>query len=610
MFSKLSATQKGMILVLVPVVFELVFVAFMYVVLNRAGESFTRMHRSRQAMAFLHKNEMSFGNFILIFTDTDWNKDAVLALSRVMESMQTDKSWRGVNPSENPELKPALEQGRKLREDFLAVYEDGLAAFQRGTKAVEEWGNRAGILTAYQLYNEQRSLARMIVEIETKATQQQPEELNRLRNLLLLSLCLGLVLSIGLSIALATLFTKDIVKRLDAIAAKAHLLAAGRELPPKIEGADEIAELDEIIMDAGRTLNQARAREAIVLDKAADVICSIDQNMRFTNVGEACRKVWQHAPDELLGLSFLTLLSEDTVDRTRDAFLRISEADKDNREGRVENIVKCKGGERKNSIWTVKWSPEKRVYFCVVHDVSELRAVEKLKQHFLSVASHDLRAPLSAVAINVSMLTEGKKGVLSEGAIKELNRVQTSANRLTDLVGELLELEKLEAGKLNLDLAPVSASDVCEAAKELLLGLAQKNTVQLKGPIGEALIMAEEKRMVQMITNLMSNAIKFSPKDSTVTISIVKDETFAEIRISDQGPGIAADDKALIFEKFRQSRTADGVAAKGTGLGLAIVRALAESHGGEVGVESEVGKGSTFFIRVPLVQETSEQELV
>ena len=188
--------------------------------------------------------------------------------------------------------------------------------------------------------------------------------------------------------------------------------------------------------------------------------------------------------------------------------------------------------------------------------------------------------------------------------------MQASANRLTELVAELLELEKLEAGKLNLDLAPVSASDVCEAAKELLLGLAQKNSVQLKGPTGEALIMAEEKRMVQMIANLMSNAIKFSPKDSTVTISIVKDEVFAEIRISDQGPGIAADERALIFEKFRQARTAEVVAAKGTGLGLAIVRALAESHGGEVGVDSEVGKGSTFFIRVPLVLEKSNQERV
>lgn len=601
MFSRLSATQKGMILVLVPVVFELVFVLVIYGILNRAGESFTRMHRCRQAMGLLHKNELSFANFILIFSETDWNKDAVLALTRAMESFQTDRSWRGVNLTENPELKPAMEQGRKLREDFLAVYEEGIAMLQRGPKAIEEWANRAGVMTAYQIYTDQRNLARLIVDIERKATQQQPEELHNLRTALLMSMCVGFLVSIGLSFALVLIFTKDIVRRLDLIASKAHLLAAGKALPERIEGTDEIAQLDEIITDAGRMLKQAREREAIVLDKAADVICSIDQNMRFANAGEACRKIWHYSPDELLGLSFLTLLSDDTVERTREAFLRISQ-NKSRHEGRVENIVKCKNGERKNSIWTVSWSPEKHVYFCVMHDVSELRAVEKLKQHFLSVASHDLRAPLSAVSINVSMLVEGKKGTLSDGAIKELNRVQASANRLTELVGELLELEKLEAGKLNLDLSAVSASDVCEAAKELLFGLAQKNSVTLKGPLGDAVILAEEKRMVQMLANLMSNAIKFSPKDSTVTISIVKVENMAEIRISDQGPGIAAEDRALIFEKFRQTRTADAISAKGTGLGLAIVRALAESHGGEVGIESELGRGSTFFVRIPLYE--------
>jgi len=598
-----------MILVLVPVVFELVFVFVIYAILNRAADSFTRMHRSRQAMALLHKNEQSFANFILIFSDTDWNKDAVTALTRAMESMQTDKSWRGVNPTENPELKPVFDQGRKLREEFLAVYEDGIAMLQRGPNAIEEWAKRAGIVSAYQIYNGQRSLARMMVDIERRATAQQPEELNKLRTALLFSMCLGFLISLSLSLALVHLFTKDIVRRLDIIAGKAHLLAAGKELPEKIDGKDEIAQLDQIITDAGRTLNQARAREAIVLDKAADVVCSIDHNLRFTNVGEACRKVWGYEPDELLGLSFLTLLSDDTTERTREAFQRISQSEKQSHEGSVENIIKCRGAEQKTSIWTVNWSPEKRVYFCVVHDVSELRAVEKLKQHFLSVASHDLRAPLSAVSINVSMLIEGKKGELSPGAIKELNRVQVSANRLTELVGELLELEKLEAGKLNLDLAPVSASDVCEAAKELLLGLAQKNAVSFKGPIGEALIFAEEKRMVQMLANLMSNAIKFSPRDSTVTISIVPDEKFADIRITDQGPGIAPEDRVLLFEKFRQTRTADSISAKGTGLGLAIVKALAESHGGEVGVESELGRGSTFFVRIPLYGEYRDEEL-
>ncbi|MCC7529673.1 MAG: HAMP domain-containing histidine kinase [Candidatus Melainabacteria bacterium] len=526
-----------------------------------------------------------------------------------MSAFNTQKAWKGVDLNENPELRPAMEKGRQLREDFLQLYEQGIAALQGGQKAIENWANRVGMLTAYQMYTNQRQLARLIIEIERKATEQQPEELQNIRSTLILSLLTGLVVSAMLSLGLVFLFTRDIVKRLTAIASKAHLLAAGRELPSRIEGADEIAELDAIISDAGRTLNQVRAREAIVLDKAADVLCSIDSNMRFNNVGEACRKVWQYEPDELLGLSFLTLLTDDTIERTRAAFLRTEEGSGVSTEGRVENVVKCRGGAQKNFIWTVKWAHEKREYFCVVHDVSELRAVEKLKQLFLSVASHDLRAPLSAVSINVSLLTEGKKGNLSEGAIKELNRVQTSANRLTELVGELLELEKLEAGKLNLDLSAVSASDICEAAKELLIGLAQKNSVTIRGPIGEALIHAEEKRMVQMIANLLSNAIKFSPKEGTVTISIVSADNLAEIRIADQGPGIAPEERLLIFDKFRQSRTADGIAAKGTGLGLAIVRALAESHGGQVGIESEVGQGSTFYVRIPLYLKPEEESL-
>lgn len=608
MFSRLSATQKGMILVLVPVIFELVFVAFIFFILNQAADSFTKMHRSREATNLLHKNELSFSRMILFFSNVEFlnSKNPAESLDKIIAMLNTRKEWKGVDLNENPELRVPMEKGRELRENFLQVYEQGIGALQGGNRAVQRWADQTGMLTAMQLYSDQRTLARMIVDIERKATQQQPEQLEHLRAMLTLALAVGLLTSACLSFWLASMFTKDIVNRLDAIAAKAHLLAVGKELPAPIEGADEIAELDAIISDAARTLNQVRAREAVVLDKAADVLCSIDANMRFTNVGDACRKVWQYEPDELLGLSSLTLLLDDTVDRTRMAFARLQDAGSKS-EGRVENIVRCKDGRLKNFIWTVNWAAERREYFCVVHDVTELRAVEKLKQHFLSVASHDLRAPLSAISINVSMLTEGKKGALSDGVIKELNRVQASANRLTELVGELLELEKLEAGKLNLDLCAVGASDVCEAAKELLFGFAQKNSVTIRGPIGEALILAEEKRMVQMIANLLSNAIKFSPKNGTVTISIVKKDRCAEIRISDEGPGIAPEDRTLIFDKFRQSRTAEAVAAKGTGLGLAIVRALAESHGGEVGIESEVGRGSTFYVSIPLFDEPDQE---
>jgi len=109
----------------------------------------------------------------------------------------------------------------------------------------------------------------------------------------------------------------------------------------------------------------------------------------------------------------------------------------------------------------------------------------------------------------------------------------------------------------------------------------------------------DELRLVQAVINLLSNAIKFSPKNGTVTLAIVRSANHVELRIVDEGPGIPQEDANLIFEEFRQSATAKQSSMKSTGLGLAIVKAIAEAHGGEVGVDSEVGKGSTFWIRIP-----------
>ncbi|HIN65131.1 MAG TPA: HAMP domain-containing histidine kinase, partial [Candidatus Obscuribacterales bacterium] len=265
-----------------------------------------------------------------------------------------------------------------------------------------------------------------------------------------------------------------------------------------------------------------------------------------------------------------------------------------------ENVIKCGDGSLKNSVWIVLWSPDKRAYFCVVHDVTELRNVEKLKQHFISVASHDLRAPLTSVTLNVSILTESMKDDLSQGILSELNRVQTSAQRLTDLVNELLELDKLEAGRLSVELKRTLASDACEAAKDLLFGLARQSGVSIVMPEDDAFVMAEEKRLVQMISNLLSNAIKFSPSGQKVEIGIRTEEPFAVISIKDYGCGMSAQECASVFEKFSQAHSAKTTAIKGTGLGLAVVKALSEAHGGRVEVVSALGEGSTFCLYIPL----------
>lgn len=606
LFSRLNATQKGMILVLVPVVVQFLFIALIYRVFTQAAEGFETIRRGKAAILRLHKNEINFARMIFILSDTSYigNPEEYLrASSRIKVVYSADKAWTDLELKQFPELAPAIELAGRLGEQYDSLYRAGMDSAKKGSAAIEKFANEIGVNAGFNLYVDQRNLARMIIDIERKALESQPEQLARERTIVIAAFSLMLLTGFCVSGALALLFARDIVERLERIADKARLLAAGKPVPLKGEGSDEIAMLDAIISDAASTLSDVRAREAVVLDNAADVICSLDSKLRFTAVGEASSKIWRYSPDQLLGLSLLSVLAEDTIDRTHGAFSRLATASPDNSaatEGRVENRIRCSDGTYKDSIWTINWSAEKRAYFCVVHDVTELRSVEKLKQHFLSVASHDLRAPLAAVNLNVSLLMDGKKGDISDGAKKELSRVQSSVERLSALVGELLELEKLEAGRLKLDLTAVAASDVCEAAKELLFGLAQKSNIKLSGPSGEALLIAEEKRMVQLLTNLLSNAIKFSPPDSTVWIEIVKLEKFAEIRIKDEGPGISVADRVLIFDKFRQSETAETISQKGTGLGLAIVRALAESHGGEVGVESELGKGSTFFVRIPL----------
>jgi signal transduction histidine kinase len=261
----------------------------------------------------------------------------------------------------------------------------------------------------------------------------------------------------------------------------------------------------------------------------------------------------------------------------------------------------------KNFSWSVNWSPDKKTYFCVAHDVTERRALEKLKQQFLAIVSQDLRIPVTATSNSISVLLKGERGELSEGVLKILERTQTSIVRLTELVNDLLELDKLEAGKLVLNRAPTSAARVCNAAKEALEAMANSSSVHVVGPVGDSTISGDELRLVQAVINLLSNAIKFSPKNSEVKILIVENERSVELQVVDEGPGIPQEDANLIFEKFRQSATAKQSKMKSTGLGLAIVKAIAEAHGGNVGVESEVGKGSTFSIRLPLIPEEAKQ---
>lgn len=599
MFSRLNASQKGLILILVPVVFQLIFIAAINIPAERFAHDLKSMRVGKRILFALQENEIDISKMIWVLM-VSGPEESMRYLVAYHDKVQNERKWEDVYQQTDPEVIQIAGEGRKIWQQMQYCWMNPTSG---SPSEMFLDGSFQSAKNSFRLYRDQRALMRKILALEHRKVAQQPEEIAGLRASMVIFLWSGFILSCLVSLALMVFFNKNIVDRLNVIAEKARLLAFGKLVKPEDKGTDEIADLEKTIAAASVKLAEARKRQAVILDNSADVICSLDGKLKFSAVGESAGLLWGFSAEQLLGKSVLALLSPDTVDSTSAALERIAQS---TGEGQVENVVKCSDGSLRNSIWTVFWSNEKRAFFCVVHDVTALRNVEKLKQHFISVASHDLRAPLTSVTLNVSILTESMANELPSGVMQELGRVLTSAQRLTGLVNELLELDKLEAGKLSVELSRVLASDACEASRDMLFGMAQQAQVTITGPVGDAFVMAEEKRLVQMISNLLSNAIKFSPAGGKIELSIEPIKPFALISVKDEGCGMTAQECASIFEKFSQAGSAKSTAIKGTGLGLAVVKALVEAHGGRIEVTSEVGKGSTFTLYVPLAAGTAE----
>jgi PAS domain S-box-containing protein len=500
----------------------------------------------------------------------------------------------GISEIDHPELMPVGEDAETLREQFITLME---SEKKRLIQPVFHPDPPSTRLLIMDMVASSTSVCNRVVAIEKQVQASQPAEIARIRSSIMPWLIAGVLASCVISLGLVWLFTADVIKRLKAISRNATLISTGKPLPPEQKGSDEIAALDRVLHQTSARMQEWRVQEFAILDNAAAIVGSLDSRLRFTAVNPAAARIWHYQPDELRGMSVLHLVSESTADATRSGFKRAAETEQ---ETEFENVIRSQGGQAKESRWKVRWSRADGKYYCVVHDVTQLRAIERLKQEFLAIVSHDLRSPLSSVAVSLSLLTEGKRGEVPEPVEKMLRIAQASAQQLTQLVNELLELEKLESRVSNLELTAVSASDACALAKESLLSLAGKAQVRLRGPVGDALLQADPRRLVQVLINLLSNAIKFSPAGGTVTISLVPHEQgWVEIRVADEGPGIPPEHQTLIFDKFQQSRAVSNVAIKGTGLGLAIVKAIVEAHQGSVGVESDGKSGSTFWVRMP-----------
>ena len=238
--------------------------------------------------------------------------------------------------------------------------------------------------------------------------------------------------------------------------------------------------------------------------------------------------------------------------------------------------------------------------------VDEVREAQRMRQTFVAMISHDLRTPLTAVGGYLELVSIGAMGEAPEKIKKGAATAEKNVGRLIRLVSDLLDLEKMEAGKMQMSPKIIYVESVVEKSVDAIEEFANSHGVKLKHSETDAEVFADPDRLIQVIVNLASNAIKFSPQGASVEINTIESNEFVEVQVVDHGRGVPAAYREIIFEKYKQVKTEDGTKKGGTGLGLPICKMIIEQLGGSIGVNSEDGVGSTFWFKLPKVAAAQE----
>ncbi len=256
-------------------------------------------------------------------------------------------------------------------------------------------------------------------------------------------------------------------------------------------------------------------------------------------------------------------------------------------------------------------------FFALTSDITDRKAIERMKDEFISVVSHELRTPLTSIHSSLKILATGKLGSLAPQGERMLKIADEQTERLVHLVNNVLDLQRIQSGKIVMNKQACQAGELMIEAIQTMKTLAQEQAIQLSFKPSNSVVWADRDYILQTLTNLVSNAIKFSPLNSTVTLSTAinsekkpdhKHQSISYITfiVRDQGQGIPQDRLETIFERFQQVDSSDSRKKGGTGLGLAICRQIVEGHGGQIWAESCLEKGSTFYFTLPELIQSEE----
>lgn len=435
------------------------------------------------------------------------------------------------------------------------------------------------------------------------------EELATLKRNLLLAFVSAFLIAVGLSIWLARSLTKPL---LDMTTAARQLAAGNHTVHIQTSSRDEVGLLadtlnrmtDELKSKIDE-LSEDRAQLLAMLTSMVEGVMVLDYRGRVLQVNPALERMFGVTRAEARGRQFSEVFGHPELNALVSTVLAA-------RTGQEDEIILAPGGRCLHIEASVAGGQQENEACAVLvfHDITELRRLEKIRKDFVANVSHELRTPLTSIKGYVEALLDGGKDD-PDTSVRFLDIILKQSDRLNLILEDLLQLSKIESGQVQFKREPLHIGSVVERTLAMIKPLADKKHHRLNSQVSAdlPLITGDQERLVQVLANLVDNAIKYTPEGGQITVAArripaARDKTGSqldgiELSVADSGIGIPEQDRPRVFERFYRVDKARSRELGGTGLGLAIVKHIVEGHGGQVWVEANRPTGSRFVVRLP-----------
>jgi PAS domain S-box-containing protein len=608
-----SLKSKILILISVPLIVQLAMLGTVAHLQNQAEDEAKRAEYSRKIA-----DEVIALTRELVTVRTDFgDEDSLKAnpnLNLAYQKMNENISKHILNIREMTKDQPDLSASMNTALYKLRQSEDLMTQIRHQYRAAKRADSVDRMALWLKLRDVSRDLSNQVLSLGDAGkavADASPEKQRQFRAQVQQVLMVGGVANILLTLVFGFILTRSIVSRLNIMNDNSYRLASNKALNQLVSGGDEIAKLDRVFHRMANQLREAVSKERVILENASDCICSFDSRLKFVSANPACEELFGLTADEMIYTNFFDYVDQVSKDEARAYLDRVKDGAN---EKALTLTINRSDGEQREVLWSAQWAQQEGtddrvkgdrskdgVLISIFHDVTDERAAERLKQEVVAMVTHDLRTPLTTVQNYLQFLGDGIYGDVSEKATKYLPGALRSSERMMRLIGDLLDIEKVKSGMMELNRERISLQKVFESTVEQSAGYAHELGVSLRFEATNTMVNADEQMLLRILANLVSNAIKFSPKGGTVKLSVKSNNEVVTVTVEDQGVGLPPDMLDSVFDRFQQAPNQTSRTRGGSGLGLAICKALVELHGGKIWAESQLNQGTQFRFELPVV---------